>query len=349
MDKEDDNIRDDISAAFEAAEVESADATNTDEPENTLLDGPDGTEESVSQESASAEPEAEPAAEPEAGLDDSQGADSILDEPVGRPAGTEKAPVGWGPEAREKWGALPPEVRQQVADRERDVAVLLQRTTDERKTAQEFNRIAQSYAPIMAAEGAQHPAQAFEHLMGTVAELRMGSPQQKAARVAQLINHYGVDIASLDQVLAGQDPASAPEQASAGVTPEQVQAMIHQQTTAQAQAQHTQNSQAQADKEVAEFSKGAEFLADVREDMADLIEMASRRGQNLGLQDAYDKACALNPSVQNVMSQRKQQESQNRQAAASSVHGSKGGGNVAPTGDSSSIRSALLSAWDNHG
>jgi hypothetical protein len=36
-----------------------------------------------------------------------------------------------------------------------------------------------------------------------------------------------------------------------------------------------------------------EFFSDVKDDMADMIEIAARRGQILPVKDAYEKACAI--------------------------------------------------------
>jgi hypothetical protein len=55
---------------------------------------------------------------------------------------------------------------------------------------------------------------------------------------------------------------------------------------------------------VQEFSAKAEFLDDVREDMADLLEGAARRGVALTMEEAYDRACHMNPDIRRVLQQR---------------------------------------------
>ena len=52
-----------------------------------------------------------------------------------------------------------------------------------------------------------------------------------------------------------------------------------------------QQHQDTAPKHVPDFAAGNEFLADVRLDMADLIDMAAKQGRPLNLQQAYDRAC----------------------------------------------------------
>jgi hypothetical protein len=107
--------------------------------------------------------------------------------------------------------------------------------------------------------------------------------------------------------------------------------------------------QESANQEVANF-KG-EFLSDVRNDMADLIDMAAARGQDITLQEAYDKAVVLRPDLQQIISERKKNEELtgkrsniNRKLnAASSVAGTRGG---IASGSADSLRGAIEDAWD---
>ena len=118
----------------------------------------------------------------------------------------------------------------------------------------------------------------------------------------------------------------------------------------QQQAGHQQQVQ-QANSEVAAFGKNAEFLNDVRHDMADLVDMAHGRGQTMTLQDAYNKACALNPQIAQVLEERattaKLMGDQNTLAskrnAASSLSGRRAGNGG---GGAMDMRSAISDAWD---
>jgi hypothetical protein len=124
--------------------------------------------------------------------------------------------------------------------------------------------------------------------------------------------------------------------------------MLNQFQQAQAQAMYQQ--QAQAQNEVAQFLNQAEFGEDVREDMADILETAQKRGKSMTLQEAYEAATYMNPSVRKVMQQRQAaqgaqvqtQAAQRAKAAAVSVSGS------APVGamqqPSTDIRSAIEAA-----
>jgi hypothetical protein len=101
---------------------------------------------------------------------------------------------------------------------------------------------------------------------------------------------------------------------------------------------------------------GHEFFEDVRQVMADLIEVAARQGKVLPIEEAYQKACKLDDGISKIMASR--QGAQNPRAmtqaalrakrAASSVKGeSTPHGATVPKDDS--IRSALEAAFDESG
>ena len=92
-----------------------------------------------------------------------------------------------------------------------------------------------------------------------------------------------------------------------------------------------------------------EFYSDVSAQMADLLDMAGNRGQNMSLEDAYKMACNAHPQISEIMKRRADQSQvDQRKQAASSIHGTRGGAGGAQTGRSS-IEQALNDAWDSQG
>ncbi|RLC07579.1 MAG: hypothetical protein DRI24_24655, partial [Deltaproteobacteria bacterium] len=163
-----------------------------------------------------------------------------------------------------------------------------------------------------------------------------GSPEQKAQQIAGFIKTYGVDIGMLDGMLAGAAPSPEQQQNN------QMQDMMDQRMAPvnqllerinQAQTDRNSATNQQAGTDVNAFSEQAEFINDVRMDMADMMDMAAQRGQNMTLQQAYDKACAINPEISKVMADRVEnarimgnnQTVQQKMNAASSIHGEQGG------------------------
>jgi len=271
-----------------------------------------------------------------------------------------KAPVNWGPQEREQWSKIPRPLQEKIMSREKEMADSMANTKEARQTHEQLSSISQSFAPIMAAEGFSTPMEAMQAAFGVMTTMRMGTPQQKAQEIARLIGQYGVDIESLDNVLVagpqGQAPAAADPQTAA------LERMLNErlapvnnlmQQAQQAQQLQQQQRVNQANGEIAKFAEKHEFLADVREDMADIIELASKRGVNVSLEDAYKRACAAHPEISNVISQRErdaqikgnQQTLDQKRAAASSISGRQlgtGGG-----GGELSLRDQLNAAFDD--
>lgn len=265
-----------------------------------------------------------------------------------------KPPIDWNPELRESWKDLPAGVRDKIAKREADIAQAMQGTAEARRTHQDISQLAQTYGSVMAAEGVQDPMQAIQGLFQTATQLRMGSPQQKAEKIADMIMHYGVDIQALDNLLVG-NPATDPQVNQMEQMIDQRMGPVNQMMNNLAGMQQNTNVQQQQSvrQEVDQFATTAEFMQDVRVDMADIMDMATKRGQNLTLQQAYDKACQLHPGVSKVIAQRAEQQQlaaagQNMQAKRSAASSITGKGQSNPTQGVMTMADQLNAAWDAH-
>jgi hypothetical protein len=274
-----------------------------------------------------------------------------------RQSAGERAPASWRPDVREHWGQLPEPVRAEIQRREVEVQRTLQESAEARKNYDAVMRTVAPYEAFIRAEGS-NPIQAIDNLMATAAKLRTGTAPELATMVAGIVNQFGIGrfgngfIQALDSALAGQAPVVDPQQAAMEQVLNQRLAPVQQMLTQFQQAQVAQQERiAQAaQSEVETFLDRAEFGNDVREEMADLMESASRRGQNLTLPEAYHKACLLNDRVRTVLQGRLQAKgaqqqtsaAQRARAAAVSVSGS------APVGalqqPSTDVRSAIEAA-----
>jgi predicted phage tail protein len=279
---------------------------------------------------------------------------------AGKSGDGDRAPVGWNPELREQWAGLPDGVKQQIHQREQHMAQAMQGTAQARQVAQDFQGISQKYGSVMAAEGFQNPMQAVDTMLQTVTELRMGSPAQKAGRIAELIQSYGIDIKTLDDSLAAQvsgQPAPQQQQMDPNIQhmiDQRMQPMNQMMNQLAGMQQHKQQQgNIAAQQEVQQFAQNAEFLDDVRHDVADLIDMATKHGRDMPLQEAYDKACAMNPQIANVLAQRTQQQNlatagqrmNSKKMAASSLAPGNRGANSSATPDT--MMGQLNAAWDD--
>jgi hypothetical protein len=362
------SLRDAIESALEEPEAAAPAAQATPEPAAPVESEPVAVE--------SAEPAGEPAADLNALAEggeadneqvqqperDEQGkfkkTDGVTPGPKAEPKQqAAKAPASWRPEVREHWNQLPDTVRGEIARRESEVARTLQETAEARKTAEAVMKTIAPYEAFIKAENSS-PLQAIDNLMSTAARLRTGTAPELATLVAGIVQQFGVGrfgngfIEALDSALAGQTPRLDPQQAAIDQVLNQrlapIQSMFQQFQSAQQQQQQLVAQQAQS--EVEQFLNQSEFGNDVREDMADLLEAAQRRGQSMTLKQAYDKACMLNDSVAKVMQQRRlsqgaqvqTQAAQRARSAAVSVSGS------APVGalqqPATDVRSAIEAA-----
>lgn len=363
------SLRDSIEAAFEEKESTSTPDVSTN---SEVLDtSPEPVQETAQSEqvessgpdlNAIAEGNAdnEQAQQPER---DEQGkfkkvAEGVQPGPKSGPKqSSDRAPASWKPEIREHWAQLPEGVRAEVARRESEVARTLQETAEARRTAESVMKTIAPYEGFIRAEGS-NPLQAIDNLMSTAARLRTGTAPELAQMVAGLVNQFGIGrfgnsfIEQLDSALAGQAPKQDPQASAIEQVLNQRLAPMQNMLTQFQQAQYQQQQQATqaAQSEVATFLERAEFGNDVREDMADLLEAAQRRGQNMTLVDAYKKACMMNDNVRTVLSRRIKaqgaqqttQAAQKARSAAVQISGS------APMGalkqESTDVRSAIEAA-----
>lgn len=274
----------------------------------------------------------------------------------------EKAPASWSAKAREAWGKLPQEAQAEVMKREREVNKVLQETAGARNLATQLHGVLAPYKDGMMANGVSNPIEAIGSLLATESRLRAGNSQEKALTVANLIKSYGVNIQELDNILSNQGYSPQQQQQTGQGYDPRIEQMIEQrmapvnqflQMQQQQYKQQEQYQRQQAVQTVTGFAEKAEFINEVRMDMADLLDMAAARGQQMSIEDAYKKACAIHPEVSSVMAQRdkeralmgSQSEINRKKTAAASITGLQRGPSANKGHDS--LRSTISSIWDD--
>jgi len=261
------------------------------------------------------------------------------------------APQSLSATAREAWRDTPAAMKAEITKRERDFQQGIQKYAEGTKRSQSMDRALQPYQQYMQMNGGA--AESLQTLLQTGSALQMGTPVQKAGIVANLINQFGIDVQTLDGMLSGQGVPQEAQQQS------QLEQMFNQRLGPMQQQlnQYQQRDQYQAQQaagainnELTQFSQAPEheFYADVRMQMADIMDMAANRGQHMDLQEAYSTACQLNPEIKKIVDGRAlAASSQSRRRAGSSIHGTPGG----PGGSAGSnqMRDAIEDAWDAAG
>ena len=268
---------------------------------------------------------------------------------------TAKAPISWRPEAREEWSKTPPGIQQEVMRREREITDTLRTTAEARNFTQQFNQAVQPYAQMIQAENAT-PMQAFQNLMQTAATLRTGNAQQKAQLVSEIIAQHGIDVEQLDNLLSAKfsGKQAAPQNDMMALIDQRLAPFQqYMQTQQQTQQRAQQREMAELQQETSNFLNDPkfEFANDLAGDIADILELGANRGQKISLQDAYNRATMLHPTISEIIQRRKTGQSaaneseaaiRARRAAASISN------NGAPSRDSGDdgddIRSALAAS-----
>jgi uncharacterized protein (UPF0305 family) len=225
----------------------------------------------------------------------------------------DKAPNSWKPEIRAHWDKLPESVRETVATRERQIQQVLNETAEARKFAEAVSKTIQPYQAMLQAEG-MHPIGMVQDLLQTAQALRTSPPEHKAQLVAAIVGKFGIDINMLDKALSGQAPQVDPVQNQVQQMVQQQMAPIQQQLQQFQQMQYQQQQMAvqQSEQQVHDFISAQPFGNDVRNVMADIIEVGMRQGRDISLQEAYDQACYMDPGIRGLLQQ--QQQSQGLQA-----------------------------------
>ena len=117
----------------------------------------------------------------------------------------------------------------------------------------------------------------------------------------------------------------------------------------QFQQQQQQKTQQVTQQNIQQFAADPanEFFADVKQDMADMFDLATKRGQKISLQDAYDKAVAINPQISGVLNKRQTAQSLTQKRNASSSVSSVN--TRAPVRETSGqdLRSDIMDAWES--
>lgn len=291
-----DSIREALTSAFSAAENEEEENSSTTgaEPvvetrQDTAVAEPVGGGEPVEKPVVGG-PAAQARAAAEAAAAAKPAVSTAASPPVTAPV-ADKAPASWKAEEKAAWATVPASARAAIMRREQETQRVLSGSADARRLQAEFQQTIHPFMPLMESHGIA-PIPAIKGLLEMRAALEIGTKEQKAQLVSNLVRQFGVDIEALDGFLSnshGQpiaqpaprvDPRSIPELAPLFSLAEQVTAA----QTAKLDAQFEPIEQ-------------LPHYETVRETMADLMETAANRGKSMTLQQAYNLACGMDPAL----------------------------------------------------
>jgi hypothetical protein len=192
--------------------------------------------------------------------------------------------------------------------RESEIQRTMSESADARNIAQQVVEVMRPHLARVQQNG-MSPFQAIGNIFQIEESLAVGSMAVKAATIAQLVKSYNIDIQALDSALAGA-PLPADTQVQSQVqellrremAPFQQMMQQAQQRRANMQRQYEEQAASELDTFAADPKN--EFLDDVKDAMADIIELGVRRGVDISTADAYAQACQFDPRVKAVIASR---------------------------------------------
>jgi tetratricopeptide (TPR) repeat protein len=246
-----------------------------------------------------------------------------------------------------------------VLRREREITTTLNETAQARQLANTFQAAVQPYMARIQSMGA-NPVQAVESLLRADHLLSTSNKSQRAQLMAKLISDYDVDIMALDSALAGKPQADPVESRVEQLLQQRLapfqQYLTHQQMMEQQRQEQVQANSASEVERMSQDPKYPHFNA-VRADMADILAIQSNKGVYLSLEDAYNRAIAMNPEVakavaaQNSTQQQRENVAKANAQAQRALNASKSVGGAPAGGHTGSVngndrRATIAAAFD---
>jgi hypothetical protein len=268
-------------------------------------------------------------------------------EVAAQPAVVAKPPRSWSAEAKAAFAALPEPVKHDVLRREKEISQGLEQAAPARKHYESFQEVVKPFQPLFDAYGVTDPLPAIRQLLTTRAALEIGTPEQKAQLLANLVHEFGIDVQQLDAHLVKRGPVKQFTPARATPRPDYKQDPALAPLYALAE-QFKQAQVQKAEGEVAKIETMPHF-EELREDIADVVEAFAANGKTISLESAYKRALAMNPSLEPAPSAVPQITKSQAAAilasrnAASSISGTpRTGATPTPT----DRRSQIAAAWE---
>lgn len=269
-----------------------------------------------------------------------------------------KAPIGWGVQRDALWAKVPADVRQVIAKRELEIQRGMSRAGNIEKVATEYMDVVKPFENVIRGMNTT-PRDAISNVMKTATALITGPQNVKAAVLVEMIQNYGVDLPTLDAALS--EALKNPRQPiNQNVAPQMDPRMMQhfqplfalQQKLEQQELQKTETLQTEAAAAISTIADKPHY-EDLREDMADIMELAAKRGVVVTINQAYDKAAQLHPEISKIFVQKKKANEVSAAAstlarsrrAASTVSGAPSAS--ALKGGATDRRSQLEAAWND--
>lgn len=193
-----------------------------------------------------------------------------------------EAPSSWSDDAKEEFSELP------ASQQENIVKAFKGMQADYTNKLQGISQVVSALKPIeeeCVESGTTYP-QAIARMVGAHVQLK----KNPAEAMRGLMGLYGV---TAEQVLGVPDNEGDNIPSALKEKIDKLEAQVNE-TTTRTREQMLEDNKAS----VIKFKENAEFYEEVEEAMGDMAEAAAKAGQSIpSLEELYDRACWLNPSV----------------------------------------------------
>lgn len=209
-------------------------------------------------------------------------------EPAATPDPYGLAPQYAGPAIKGKWNDLPPEVREEIVKRDREVHQQFTRFDEERNFGKQIKSVVAPFEGLIRSLGAE-PVQAIDYLLKADATLRQGTPEQKQAMFARIAQDYGVTFGAptdASQPHSQVDPRLETMQ-------QRIDRLEREQNDARNAARETEQAEIAQSIEAFASDPAHAYFEQVRGEMSVLLQ----NGFAGSLKEAYDKAVWANPET----------------------------------------------------
>jgi hypothetical protein len=278
-------VVDDRRAAIEAAFDSAEEATSSVVEEKPAVEEVSTTEEKPAVEE-------KPAIEEKPAVEEKPADEKTLN--------VDKPPQSWKAVQKAKWNTIEPDVRQEILRRERETTQVLHETANVRQFANKFQEIITPFRERFEELDA-HPMVAIHELLKADRILSTAPPAERARYMAELISDYEIDIEQLDLALSGKGSAAPSDARLEQLLAQKIaplQQFVSQQQAREQQVQQLQQQQiAETVETMAANTEKFPYFDQVRDSMADIIELLDKRGQQISIEAAYNKAVALDPTI----------------------------------------------------
>jgi tetratricopeptide (TPR) repeat protein len=200
--------------------------------------------------------------------------------------------------------------------REQQTTQVLNESASARRFTEEFQKVTQPFSARLQALNA-HPLAVVQELLKADHTLSNGTKAERAQFLANLVRDYDVDIVALDNALAGraqqeQDPRAQTQAEVDRLLAERLAPFQHLLQREQEREQQDNQVVHTSIQSMAQDHARFPYFEDVRLEMADILDLAAKRGRAVSLEEAYNRATMLDPEISKLVTQ----QTQAAQAAA---------------------------------